>query len=255
MKKHIQKFRSEKLYYQNIEALIHQTTKIPRHISGSIAVIIVAVVMAVTLLPNIKVEAQQSDRGGPSATSTPAVASEPASAIIPAAAITPAATPAPKIVDISSEETLPPVNTASAVESAAQIQESLRSANIDTFLNAAENQLGKPYIHGNQGSRSFDCSGLVYYCLKQAGVSKARNTAAGYSQETNWEKISSMQNLQKGDLIFFHVNGKKVGHVGIYIGNGEMIDASSSNRKVVKRSCFTSYWEKNFVTARRPLFN
>jgi|GEM_PF-953311 len=246
MKKHIHKFRPAKLYNQNIEALIHQIIKIPPHISGSIAVIIVAVVMAVTLLPNIKVEAQQPGSVGPSASIT---TSE------PAAAITPAATPAPKVADISSKETLPSVNTASAVESAARIQESLRSTNIDTFLNAAENQLGKPYIHGNQGPRSFDYSGLVYYCLKQAGVSKARNTAAGYSQETDWEKITSMDNLQKGDLLFFHVNGKKVGHVGIYIGNGEMIDASSSNRKVVKRSCFTSYWEKNFITARRPLFS
>lgn len=185
----------------------------------------------------------------PTATITPAITPEPTATLIPAI------TPGPNAGSITAEETLPSVNTANATESATQIQESLRNANIDTFLNAAENQLGKPYIHGNEGPRSFDCSGLVYYCLKQAGVSKARNTAAGYSREVDWEKITSMQNLQKGDLLFFRSNGKKVGHVGIYIGNGEMIDASSSNRKVVKRSCLTSFWEKNFVSARRPLFS
>jgi cell wall-associated NlpC family hydrolase len=62
-----------------------------------------------------------------------------------------------------------------------------------------------------------------------------------------------MNDLEKGDLLFFWNNGKsKVGHVGIYIGSGTMIDASSSNGKVVKRACNTSYWKKMFVCARRP---
>ena len=61
-----------------------------------------------------------------------------------------------------------------------------------------------------------------------------------------------MSDLQIGDLLFFSTNGKAVGHTGIYIGGGEMIDASSSNGKVVQRSCFTSFWEANFVVARRP---
>lgn len=73
----------------------------------------------------------------------------------------------------------------------------------------------------------------------------------GYSQVDDWEKISSMDDLQVGDVLF-STNGKAVGHTGIHIGNGEMIDASSSNGKVVQRSCFTSFWEANFVVARRP---
>jgi cell wall-associated NlpC family hydrolase len=88
--------------------------------------------------------------------------------------------------------------------------------------------------------------------LKQAGSSRARYNAAGYSQVDAWEKITSMDNLEKGDLLFFSTNGKSVGHVGIYIGNGYMIDASSSNGKVVKRSCVTNFWKNNFVVARRP---
>jgi len=61
-----------------------------------------------------------------------------------------------------------------------------------------------------------------------------------------------MDNLQIGDILFFSTNGKKVGHTGIYIGNGEMIDASSSNGKVVRRSCTTTFWQNHFVVARRP---
>ena len=77
--------------------------------------------------------------------------------------------------------------------------------------------------------------------------------AAGYSKVSEWKKITSIDKLQRGDLIFFYNNAyTKVGHVGIYIGGGTMIDASSSNGKVVKRSCTTSYWRKHFVCGRRP---
>ena len=61
-----------------------------------------------------------------------------------------------------------------------------------------------------------------------------------------------MSDLKKGDLLFFRDDdSSRVSHTGIYIGGGTMIDASSSNGKVVKRSCTTSYWTRNFVCARR----
>lgn len=137
--------------------------------------------------------------------------------------------------------------------SATKVQAEKRRANITEMIDIAKDQLGDPYRLGREGPDSFDCSGLVYYCLKQAGSSRGRYNAAGYSQVSDWEKISSMNDLEKGDLIFFWNSAKtKVGHVGIYIGSGMMIDASSSNGKVVKRSCTTSYWKKMFVCARRP---
>lgn len=151
------------------------------------------------------------------------------------------------------EQTLALIYSPDAKESATKVQAEVRSANISTFLDVAQAQLGDPYIFGNTGPNSFDCSGLVYYCLKQAGSSLGRYNAAGYSQMSDWQKITSMDNLQKGDVLFFSTNGEKVGHTGIYIGNGEMIDASSSNGKVVKRSCVSSFWKANFVVARRPL--
>ena len=78
----------------------------------------------------------------------------------------------------------------------------------------AKDQLGDPYRLGREGPDSFDCSGLVYYCLKQAGSSRGRYNAAGYSQVSDWKKISSMNDLEKGDLIFFWNSAKtKVGHV------------------------------------------
>lgn len=138
-------------------------------------------------------------------------------------------------------------------ESASKVAAKRKKANIDKVISTAQKQLGKPYILGTSGPKTFDCSGLVYYCLKQAGSNRNRMNAAGYSKVSDWKKITSMSKLQRGDFIFFMNNARtKVGHVGIVIGGGMMIDASSSNGKVVKRSYQTSYWKKMFVCGRRP---
>ena len=151
------------------------------------------------------------------------------------------------------EQTLDLIYSPEAKASASKAQAEKRSANIKEMIKVAKDQLGKKYILGNQGPNSFDCSGLVYYCLKKAGSSRGRYNAAGYSRVSDWEEIKSMRDLEKGDLLFFWNNAKsKVGHVGIYVGGGMMVDASSSNGKVVHRSCTTSYWKRMFVNARRP---
>ncbi|NCB30664.1 MAG: CHAP domain-containing protein [Clostridia bacterium] len=140
-----------------------------------------------------------------------------------------------------------------AKESASKAHEARSKANISKMIEIAKDKVGSPYVLGSTGPSKFDCSGLVYYCLKEAGSNRRRLTAAGYSQVDDWEKITSMSKLKKGDLIFFYNNGfSKVGHVGIVISSGMMIDASSANGKVVRRSFSTSYWREHFVCGRRP---
>lgn len=151
------------------------------------------------------------------------------------------------------EKTLDLLYSPNAVPSASKIQEERRRANIDEMIAVAQKQLGEPYIRGHSGPNSFDCSGLVYYCLKQAGSSRGRYNAAGYAKVDDWQKIDSYDDLKRGDLLFFWSSSRgKIGHVGIYVGNDMMIDASSSNGKVVYRSCTTPYWIKTFRWARRP---
>ena len=77
--------------------------------------------------------------------------------------------------------------------------------------------LGVPYVWGGASPSGFDCSGLVMYVYAQLGISLPHYTV---SQWNVTEPISSSQ-MQPGDLVFF--NG--LGHVGIYIGNGQMVDA------------------------------
>lgn len=150
----------------------------------------------------------------------------------------------------SMEQTILKAKKAEAKKAAAKTP----SGRIDKMISIAAQQVGKPYILGKNGPAAFDCSGLVYYCLRQANVYTRRLNAAGFSRTSSWAKISSMGSLKRGDLIFFKSDtSKSVGHVGIYIGSGMMIDASSSNGKVMKRSCTSNWSKRNFVCGRRPI--
>ena len=117
---------------------------------------------------------------------------------------------------------------------------------------AAAAQMGKPYVWGNRGPDSFDCSGMVYYCLKSCGVNVSRTNAASYAKKDSWTLIESIDSLKKGDLVFFkNDKEERVSHTGIYIGGGAFIHASSSSGKVIKSSMSGAYWTRNFVCGRR----
>jgi cell wall-associated NlpC family hydrolase len=102
---------------------------------------------------------------------------------------------------------------------------------IKSFLDIALDQLGKPYVWGAEGPNSFDCSGFVYYCLKKSGYDDLdRWTADMYSRDKKWTYVDK-DDLQPGDLMFYYSDNKDdgdhIGHIGIYLGNGYHIHASS----------------------------
>lgn len=128
---------------------------------------------------------------------------------------------------------------------------------VDGIVSCAKDQLGKPYITGDEGPNSFDCSGLVYFCLRSAGVSVSRIKSTSYASKSNWTLIESIDALQKGDVICFKSDDSdKVNHVAICTGGSGFIHASASKGAVVKSS-FSSdaskYWNRNFVCGRRPI--
>ena len=108
----------------------------------------------------------------------------------------------------------------------------------------AQSKLGCPYVWGSKGPNSFDCSGFVYWCLNQAGVSQSYITSSGWRNPGRYTRVSSFDSIQAGDIVVVS------GHVGIAAGNGTIIDASSSNGRVVHRS-LSSWWRNNFITAWR----
>lgn len=151
------------------------------------------------------------------------------------------------------EQTLDRIYSPNAIATPEKRNAIRTTANVEEMIAAAEAQLGDRYVGGAEGPNSFDCSGLVYYCLRQAGSNRGRYNAAGYAQVSDWDKITQFSDLKRGDLMFFWSDSKnKIGHVGIYIGNGMIIDASSSNGKVVKRSCTSNWFRTNFRWGRRP---
>ncbi|MGE7688664.1 C40 family peptidase [Lysinibacillus sp. NPDC097214] len=111
-----------------------------------------------------------------------------------------------------------------------------------SLVQIAKKQLGVRYTFGgSKPSTGFDCSGFVTYVFNNAGISTARKSAAGFYSTA--KKVSSPQ---VGDLVFF-ANTYKAGisHVGIYIGNNQMISASDGGVSVA--SINSTYWKKHFA--------
>ena len=121
----------------------------------------------------------------------------------------------------------------------------------DAIAATAKNQIGKKYALNASGPDEFDCSGLVYYVLNECGIAVDRKDCAGYAQNADWSKIESLSDVKAGDILFFCGEDGKIRHAGIAVSSKNMIDASSSHRKVAERGFQTRYWKEHFAFARR----
>ena len=108
------------------------------------------------------------------------------------------------------------------------------SGDAGRIVELAQSALGVRYVYGGASMSGFDCSGLVYWSYRQIGISVPRVS----SSYRNAGVSVSYDNMQPGDIIGIDHRPNdgitSITHLGIYIGNGYMIHASSSNRKVVK---------------------
>ena len=117
-------------------------------------------------------------------------------------------------------------------------------------INSAENKLGSTYVYGDTGKDGYDCSGLVYSIYNnELGISIPRSSV---SQSTFGKQVSK-SDLQEGDLVFFNTVGNGVSHVGIYVGDGKFIHASSVQGKVMTSSLDEGYYQERYVNATRVL--
>lgn len=110
-------------------------------------------------------------------------------------------------------------------------------------VDIAKQYLGTKYTWGGVSpSTGFDCSGYVYYVFNKAGIPIERNTAAGY-----YNLATKVSTPKPGDLVFFAGTSSQQGisHMGIYIGNNQMINASNSGVKIA--NIYSSYWKQYFV--------
>lgn len=113
------------------------------------------------------------------------------------------------------------------------------SGSASTLLNEAYKHLGKAYVFGATGPSNFDCSGFTQYVYRVAlgiDISRTTYTQIGYGTPV------SQANLQPGDLVFPHS-----GHVGIYIGNGQMIHAPQTGDVIKVSSVYAFYAARRII--------
>lgn len=115
------------------------------------------------------------------------------------------------------------------------------------IINYAHNFLGKPYVYGANGPNSFDCSGFTSYVFRHFGVTIPRTSQEQFGAGT----LVAKSKLKAADLVFFNTYSN-IGHVGIYIGNGDFIHAASSGSVKVS-SLSEGYYNDRYAGARRLL--
>lgn len=112
----------------------------------------------------------------------------------------------------------------------------------------AVKMVGKPYRPGGaSASTGFDCSGLVQFSFRQAGLAVPRST----EQQLHYSRAVQRSSLRRGDLVFFDQEGKKHGHVGIYLGDGRFVHAPSSGKHVRIDRLDSRYWQTHLSAVRR----
>ena len=156
----------------------------------------------------------------------------------------------PRVREIDAEamtqrsiELVEALNVASAEAARAEV------ANMrEQILTVARKQLGDPYRAGGAGPHSFDCGGFTQFVFKRAlGMDIARTSWGQYEQV---ERVKTKDALP-GDLVFFFEGGAH--HVGIYLGNGKMIDAPRPGKSISVNPISGSWWGRTFTGIGRLL--
>jgi cell wall-associated NlpC family hydrolase len=119
----------------------------------------------------------------------------------------------------------------------------------DRIVGIAFGAVGSPYLFGGSSPvTGFDCSGLVHWVLEQLGVDIARSAAAQYG----YGEPVAPPDMRPGDLVFFaNTYMPGLSHVGIYVGDGQFVDAGTERTGVRRASLGDPYWAARFVGARR----
>ena len=123
------------------------------------------------------------------------------------------------------------------------------SANGLTIMNMALTYQGVPYVWGGHSPSGFDCSGLIYYCALQNGLSIPRCADTQYFEGNGYHV--DYEQLMPGDLVFFSSDSSyDIEHVGIYIGGNQFVHASSG-AGYVTISTIADYYSRNYYSAMR----
>jgi cell wall-associated NlpC family hydrolase len=115
---------------------------------------------------------------------------------------------------------------------------------LDRVVWNAEKQKGKMYRYGGESPKTgFDCSGLTQFAFGEgAGVALPRTAADQYASSVKVSKAEA----SKGDLVFFRTSGKRISHVGIYLGDDKFVHAPRTGRAITTDK-LTGYWAQKLA--------
>src|SRR6266545_1407493 len=203
---------------------------------------------APTEAPAAPTEAPTAPAAAP--TEAPAAPTEAPAAPIEAAtapAAAPTETPAaPTEAPTASAEAPAPA----APDTPARSESSARGSDVAAF---AMQFVGAPYVWGGTDPDGFDCSGFTRYVYQQFGLDLPQFAADQYSDQYG-TMLTDSNELQAGDLVFFaNTYEPGITHVGIYIGNGDVVQAMSPGIGVAIGNLREDYWAQHYYGALRPL--
>jgi cell wall-associated NlpC family hydrolase len=125
----------------------------------------------------------------------------------------------------------------------------VRSSRGERLVRTALSFRGTPYRFGARGQGAFDCSGFTSYLFARAGSPLPRTAAAQYKKGVRIPK----DQLRPGDLVFFKNTYKRgISHVGVYVGEGRFVHASSGKGSVRVDALNKPYYRNHWAGARRP---
>ena len=166
----------------------------------------------------------------------------PAPTPVPTPVPTPKPTEVPVISPVLADEIVTPApKPASSADASA-------NPKIQSIISMAESFLGTPYLWGGTTPAGFDCSGFVQYVYNNNGYKITRTT---YTQWDNDGVFVSRYELQPGDLIYFGTEANSPSHVGMYVGNGQMIHAPHTGDVIKYANITSGYYYNNFMGAKR----
>ncbi len=125
---------------------------------------------------------------------------------------------------------------------------------IRKVIHGLKEQLGKPYVWGGQTpSQGFDCSGLIYYVYNKLLSRKLPRTANGMFQDRGLKHVPQ-EALRRGDLVFFQIKSRdKADHVGVYVGDGQFIEAPRTGLNIRISQLGDDFWQDHYLGAKRIL--
>lgn len=107
--------------------------------------------------------------------------------------------------------------------------------------------VGHPYRYGGADLEGFDCSGLVLFIHEQLGLRVPRTAA---DQQRAAREVTRSE-LEPGDLLFFRTQGRRISHVGVYVGENRFVHAPQPGRLIELRSLDDAYYARHLAAAGR----